>query len=112
MNNNCYFSTYTINISASAPAIAEHVAEALLPQYSGGFDGAPSRFNPRMPKSSGHPGGDMTSGFGPNEYFEENPDFGILDDGRTRQNGLLGSLLVDSKPKTPMDLIQVFQIYF
>ena len=81
--------------SASAPAIAENVSDAFIPQYNSGggnFDAAPSRLNPRIPNKV-MKGGD--GGFGPGEFYEEGSEH------------ILGSLLLESKPKTPLDLLQV-----
>ena len=72
-------------------------------QYFGNT--APSRLNPRMPKPV-RTAAEYGVGFGPGQFFEggsDMADLGSLDD---VNNSRLKSLLVEAKPRTPMDLIQ------
>mmetsp|Transcript_1772 Transcript_1772/g.3027 ORF Transcript_1772/g.3027 Transcript_1772/m.3027 type:complete len:603 (-) Transcript_1772:1114-2922(-) len=79
-----------ISRSASAPAIAENVSEAILPE-----DGSnPSRLNPRIPVASGK--GDENGAEIVDTYAE------LLDES---DSGLL-SLINDPVLRAPMDLIQ------
>lgn len=98
--------------SLSAPAIAEHVSEALIPPYedfeeanmepNSSYYNKPSRLNPRMPKPvrAFHHSDvdDIAAGFEPGGFFE---------DGQTQNTkGILASLMIDTKPMTPVDKIQ------
>lgn len=99
--------------SLSAPAIAEHVSEALIPPYedfeeanmepNSSYYNKPSRLNPRMPKpvrASFHHSDvdDIAAGFEPGGFFE---------DGQAQNTkGILASLMIDTKPMTPVDKIQ------
>mmetsp|Transcript_5288 Transcript_5288/g.5432 ORF Transcript_5288/g.5432 Transcript_5288/m.5432 type:complete len:995 (+) Transcript_5288:122-3106(+) len=97
--------------SLSAPAIAEHVSDAILPEYddfdasdsnvdptSSYYNNHPSRLNPRMPKPvrafHSNDSSEMP-GFEPGGFFEEG-----------NQRSILGSLIMDGKPMTPVDKIQ------
>ena len=82
--------------SASAPAIAEDISQAMLPNYSyeglqngsaDYYEKGPSRLNPRMPIQ------------GQNREFTENQD------GDNGVQGILNSL-IDNKSKTSMSLMQ------
>ena len=81
-----------------------------LPAYNATFDVAPSRLNPRIPKPIRISQGDQLTGFGPGEFFgsgeSETADLGVLDDSHSIHKSTLSSLLIDAKPRTPLDLIQ------
>jgi hypothetical protein len=90
------------------------MGQSRLDDDGGYYQNAPSRLNPRMvaPKPMRNANFDDRN-FGGREFYRENSEFEVLDEslGLGNQNNLLASLLIDNKPRTPLDRIDVSCFY-